>query len=321
MANIRDTLTDEQLTWLTDNVYRWHNKPNSIITKYSGWTQIGWLYLLDDTSPSVLFITINADGSITTSKQSIVDETSFWYRLYVGEHSGQTIYYKNFGNNQVDSYETIGLPEMKEDRVKYEFITIDQTAWRWTDMLDLINRLKVLGVEIFDLANSALRSLAYTWDLELDNRYISPLLNSWLKSNIDIQPIAEYFYQTYSMKWNKLYEALQIEYEPLENYSMTEHEEHEYDITDKLTGSTETTDQIYAYDSEDPSNQAKSKTEPDTENKRDDDGERELTRSGNIGVMTSQQMLESEFEFRKKLLLNIIRDDIVNELTIEIFDL
>lgn len=67
-------------------------------------------------------------------------------------------------------------------------------------MLDLLKRLKSLGVEIFDIADSSLRGLAYAWDLELDKRYISPLLNSWLKNNIDMQPIAEYFYQTYSMK-------------------------------------------------------------------------------------------------------------------------
>lgn len=48
--------------------------------------------------------------------------------MYNGIYEGELIFYKNFGDNQFDSYETIGLPEMKDERVEYEFITVDQTT-------------------------------------------------------------------------------------------------------------------------------------------------------------------------------------------------
>ena len=37
--------------------------------------------------------------------------------------------------------------------------------------------------------------------------------------------------------------------------------------------------------------------------------------------MTAQQMVEAEIELRKKVILNVVRDDIINELTIEIYEL
>lgn len=102
---------------------------------------------------------------------------------------------------------------------------------------------------------------------------------------------------------------------------MTEHEDRDYTQTDDATTTDDNTDKVFAYDSEEAVNKGKVDNVRTYDNTHTDGGERNLTRSGNIGVMTSQQMLESEFEFRKKLLLNIIRDDIVNELTIEIYDL
>ena len=47
--------------------------------------------------------------------------------------------------------------------------------------------------------------------------------------------------------------------------------------------------------------------------------DRELTRSGNIGVTTSQQMLQSEIELRKWLYYQSVFNDIDSILTLSIY--
>ena len=48
----------------------------------------------------------------------------------------------------------------------------------------------------------------------------------------------------------------------------------------------------------------------------DNDRDEELNRSGNIGVTTSQQLVEAELELRKNIILATIRDDITYVMTL-----
>lgn len=132
-------------------------------------------------------------------------------------------------------------------------------------------------------------------------------------------------------KWNRLYEVLvQSHYSPLENYDMsqtetpditkTKHHEENTDVSVATSDQT-STNSLYGYNNSTPQpvNKADSSgtttTTGDVKDNYYDDtdtetGTRSLTRHGNIGVTTSQQMLLSEVDLRDKMnFYNIIMDD------------
>ena len=110
----------------------------------------------------------------------------------------------------------------------------------------------------------------------------------------------------YLQNWNKLYASLYADYNPINNYDMIENENTKADMK------TETSDtQKYAGFNSGTSLPVASESEGSSETSGiKADNERTLTRSGNIGVTTSQQMIESEIKLREKTLLDIIFNDI-----------
>lgn len=141
-------------------------------------------------------------------------------------------------------------------------------------------------------------------------KYISPL-TAKLYENDDstyLTKIASLIVLKYEDKWNKLYKAFfEDEYNPIENYSMVEEENANTSITNSTTGKNN----IYGFNttSEDGVPQDNSSVESTTSGDFDDN-HRKLTRSGNIGVTTSQQMLQSEIELRQWNFYNMIMNDI-----------
>lgn len=122
-------------------------------------------------------------------------------------------------------------------------------------------------------------------------------------------------YIKFNVKWNKLFEAINTEYDPLENYSMTESENVNSSITTTLSNGAS----MHGFNSPDsvPTNESESTS---TTSGSSDDNIRNLTRSGNIGVTTSQQMLESEFEVRKHDFYEIVMNDIDSVIANNIFN-
>ena len=139
-------------------------------------------------------------------------------------------------------------------------------------------------------------------DYELDELDIS------LKSKL-----ADIIFVKYGLKWNKLYDTLVAEYNPIENYSMTEEDKPDY--INKITGkqnskikvdTSNTRDSgLYGFNSTEATPVASetgviAQTSEGKENFNNQEseetrkGKRVLTRKGNIGVTTTQQMLESE---------------------------
>ena len=134
-----------------------------------------------------------------------------------------------------------------------------------------------------------------------------------------------------SYKYSGLYKTTLLEYNPIENYSMTESgtdtRTPNITTTDKMNigeqvNSTTSTDSVSPYDTQTFTDSNKTvvsenngaredsntKTETGTETTKHD-----FKRTGNIGVTTSQQMLESErkvvnFTFLKIVFRNIIYD-------------
>lgn len=158
------------------------------------------------------------------------------------------------------------------------------------------------------------------------HKIIGSLIENYLENNTVSDDnkiiIAQAIFSIYIKNWNALYKTLSLEYNPIENYSMTEIENvqdshkgtTESDATDTDTN-TETTivndtanNQLWGFNSTDSVNSDKqvgdttrnvdgtrnaTHKNTDTETK-DITSDRTLKRSGNIGVTTSQQMIESE---------------------------
>lgn len=147
-----------------------------------------------------------------------------------------------------------------------------------------------------------------------------------IKSYIDIVS------KIYSNRFTKSVNALLTEYNPIENYNSTETEiveitgetsttsENSTTATGETTTNTsgETTETLSPYDSENFNNNSKNNSSGNTtESSSNTDNtsntmsgttnqsnNRTLKRSGNIGVTTSQQMIQSEIELRKNDLIN-----------------
>lgn len=154
--------------------------------------------------------------------------------------------------------------------------------------------------------------------LEHGERILSPLALALYQESASsfIARAADIVDSVFNNKWTRLYEASRLKYEPIENYSMIEEEN---------TGRDEITDTIafnnasqygfnsnYAAPSSTAQGSGGSHVEADFNKNH-----RKLTRSGNIGVTTSQQMIESEIELWQWV---FIRDVVFKDLN-ELFTL
>lgn len=144
---------------------------------------------------------------------------------------------------------------------------------------------------------------------------ISPLVKRLLDgahtlTSEQIAKLARVVYTINSVNWNREYATINLEYNPINNYDMTEEstETKDRDAQQNNTGtqgvvstSTETTG-VYGFNSSsavnsDTTSNSENNTRTDNLSQTLSDDEtttNELHRSGNIGVTTTQQMLESE---------------------------
>ena len=158
------------------------------------------------------------------------------------------------------------------------------------------------------------------------HKLIGSLIENFLENNIVSEEnkinIAHTIYAIYIKNWNALYKTLLLEYNPIENYSMTETE----NVQDSHRGTLESNgidsntntentiindtsnNQLWGFNSTDSVNSDKqisdttrnidgsmNATHKNTDMEtKDITSDRTLKRSGNIGVTTSQQMIESE---------------------------
>ncbi|MBO7696342.1 MAG: hypothetical protein J6T10_27205 [Methanobrevibacter sp.] len=174
------------------------------------------------------------------------------------------------------------------------------------------------------------------------DKYISPLLDKLYKIFKDStdsyellsEKIASILYNRFSTKWNKIYNALLTEYNPLENYSMEEVRTPDLTIKEneksKIDTKRETTasNSYKGFNAKDPALINKTDGEEDVstsgsnldnEKSTTHTGTETLTRAGNIGVTTSQQMLESEFKVRQYDFYKMIYADIDSILCLSIY--
>jgi hypothetical protein len=137
--------------------------------------------------------------------------------------------------------------------------------------------------------------------LRSGDKSISPLLEH---SSLD--KVASIIVSKFGDKWNRLYDAFITQtYNPLDNYSMTETEKTNSKVKVTSSGKSGT----YGFNSDASVPTGESSTETTSEGNANDNN-RTLTRSGNIGVTTSQQMLQSELDLRKWNFANMLYDDV-----------
>lgn len=194
-------------------------------------------------------------------------------------------------------------------------------------------------------------------------------------NNEIMRQICAAIYEKYSNKWESVWNALKLKYEPIENYAMEESETYGEELatteisksgnnknsknetdnntqnstdTETIAGTETNTAQVAAYNSNNYSNDTKNtldftdrkntkenettntNTKNGTETNEYSDTEkvdetkkehtRTLRRHGNIGVTTSQQMLESELKLREYNFYNKIFADIDSEITVPVWD-
>ena len=174
-------------------------------------------------------------------------------------------------------------------------------------------------------------------------KFIAPLIDKMLENEIlpqaKIQTLAHILYTRNINQWMKLYGLYKLEYNPIENYSMIESEDGKDTRNDNFENRTEENatnnsnlnniDQQFAFNSNDWENVNKS-TNTDTTTHQNNTSQtnvgtstnqntRTLTRSGNIGVTTSQQMMESEIELWKWNFIEQLFEDVDKLLTLKIY--
>ena len=198
------------------------------------------------------------------------------------------------------------------------------------------------------------------------NKIVTPLVDSMIELNADkqltdeqITLLAKIIQAKFGKTWNKLYATTTAEYNPINNYDMTETETTNNksitDITDSVVGTqtTDTTDTLNknnttttsgsdntskfgfntstavptdlsnAQSTQESNDTAtntnkqsnNSKTDTTTNNTMNNDIKRELKRSGNIGVTTTQQMLESERQLNMWIFFDHVYQDVDSVLT------
>lgn len=119
----------------------------------------------------------------------------------------------------------------------------------------------------------------------------------------------------FGYNWQKLWDAMQTPYNPLENYDMNESGDSGLRRDSKITTTGE--DGIAALGTTSYTNIAKSVATTEGEAVYNNEiGAHTLRRHGNIGVTTSQQMMQSEIELRRTHYFDIIMSDVDSILTI-----
>ena len=188
------------------------------------------------------------------------------------------------------------------------------------------------------------------------NKITAPILDNMMEEDGTIseenkKKVANAIWGVYGTNWTKLFETLNFDYNPIENYSMVEESSGENENTTNGTSSNETLNKgtstventstqdtnndLYAFNSTTSKPSSKSSgvgtdyntvtTDNKTGNQTTlnniskDTSKHTLTKKGNIGVTTSQQMIQSERDLWNWVFYNGVFRDIDSILTLSIY--
>ena len=190
----------------------------------------------------------------------------------------------------------------------------------------LFTTIATIGELFEEVSTSDLQLIAEEYYMHSSKKRLSPLCRKWVNDATDlpafINKIASVLVTRYGRNWGRIWEAyFETDYKPLDNYDMIEKETP--DLTDETTINTATDltniqkSKVYGFNSENPVGDSENevnttgdKTKNETSSKTTKKGTRTLTRSGNIGVTTSMQMLLGEVSGRQYDFWMNVFDDI-----------
>lgn len=112
-------------------------------------------------------------------------------------------------------------------------------AWKNPTTNGIFHNLQTLDVPWQELNIDPSLDIQYHFNRS-GEKIVAPLISSFTDNdeelkNADIATITNVVYNMFSNKWTKLYELLSLEFDPIENYSMTEQEIVDRDTTDRTT--------------------------------------------------------------------------------------
>ena len=204
-------------------------------------------------------------------------------------------------------------------------------------LADLFSEIETESTVIFAGWDSELYlDTAYTYYFERCERPLKSLYWKYCEDTVDWEDtdsisgfakhIAKVAFARYGANWLAIWNAYFLTtYNPLENYDMEQKRSPLLDTTNTQTRKQETKVETNGETSVVPFNDTEAtltgstkgdatttedKTKNEIESKIEERGTDTLTRHGNIGVTTSQQMLQSELDLRKLDFLAIVFRDI-----------
>ena len=121
--------------------------------------------------------------------------------------------------------------------------------------------------------------------------------------------------------FQKWFEAASLEYNPIENYDRIENWTDSGESGSEISSSGTTEGQVSAFDSSSYSPHDKEINSSGSESSASNTDEHEGRIHGNIGVLTSQSMLQSEYELQQKWgnLYNHIADVFISEMLVAVY--
>lgn len=192
-------------------------------------------------------------------------------------------------------------------------------------MFNFISIINLYGYELFDnitipkgidkglLINAIMDKSAMNEPLYTDELLLKTKIETFFQKN----------YQTYQ----RLFNAYSLEYNPIENYDRKESLSRKVDIENEVANNDsyneDRTSKVSPYDVDsfkNDSNDVLNSTSDKKENgKRNENVIEENRIHGNVGVTTTQQMLESELDIVYKLnIYELIANDFYNEFMIKV---
>lgn len=182
------------------------------------------------------------------------------------------------------------------------------------------------NAELYKILVTNKESLTIDYLLNRYDRIMSPLWVRLFEHYDDLEDtskkIADVIKMKYLFGWNKLADALFSDYNPINNYDMKENRS---TLLEEVTNTEneETVKNKYAgFNADEMKDVSESSTDGSIDTTKTTTGGKtnnELTRSGNIGVTSSQQLIESEYNLRKKNLLDLIYKNINTILFIDYY--
>lgn len=190
----------------------------------------------------------------------------------------------------IETYDLTNLLQPKHGifSALYEY-GVSKITWLTEDMKNM------LDIEYY-LNFSGDKNISKMFNLLIETIEKQTITDDKIQSAVNM--LANIIINKFADKWNRLYNAyVQEQYQPLENYKMIESGTDKEST--KISNTQETNGKGYGFNSPSAVNVADNMQQSTTQGALDDNvKEHNFTRSGNIGVTTSQQMLQSELDLR-----------------------